>query len=145
VLETVEGSTAHVGDLANSSQTSSEVADQASSFEWTARNVILSIFLFIAAGIAEVGGGWLVWQTIRESKPWFLAVLGSAVLVGYGFIPTLQPLDTFGRVYAVYGGFFILLSYAWGWLLDGDRPDVGDWVGTGIALAGVLVALFWPR
>ncbi len=33
----------------------------------------------------------------------------------YGFIPTLQPTSNFGRLYAVYGGFFIVLSYAWGW------------------------------
>jgi drug/metabolite transporter superfamily protein YnfA len=48
-------------------------------------------------------------------------------------------------VYAVYGGVFIVLSYAWGWALDGDRPDMGDWVGAAIAVAGVLVAWFWPR
>ena len=92
-----------------------------------------------------MGGGWLVWQTVRECKPWFFAFLGSIVLVAYGFIPTLQPMDTFGRIYAVYGGFFILLSYLWGWIFDGSKPDVGDWVGTGIAMVGVLVALFWPR
>ena len=33
----------------------------------------------------------------------------------YGFIPTLQPTSDFGRLYAIYGGFFIVLSYAWGW------------------------------
>ena len=36
------------------------------------------------------------------------------MLVVYGFIPTLQPIDDFGRLYAVYGGFFIVLSYVWG-------------------------------
>lgn len=72
--------------------------------------------------------------------------VGCLVLCGYGFIPTLQPAEaSFARVYAVYGGVFIVLSYAWGWLLDGDRPDIGDWVGAAIAVAGVLVAWFWPR
>lgn len=50
----------------------------------------------------QVGGGWLVWQTIRENKGWWMAVLGSLVLVGYGFIPTLQPTDSFGRIYGAY-------------------------------------------
>jgi small multidrug resistance family-3 protein len=68
------------------------------------------------------------------------------VLCAYGLIPTLQPQEaTFSRVYAVYGGFFVILSYAWGAAVDGDRPDVGDWVGGSVALAGVLVAWFWPR
>lgn len=37
------------------------------------------------------------------------------------------------------------MSYAWGALVDGDRPDTGDWVGGSVALAGVLAAWFWPR
>jgi small multidrug resistance family-3 protein len=53
--------------------------------------------------------------------------------------------NSFGRVYAVYGGFFIVLSFLFGWWLDGDRPDLGDVVGGAIALVGVLVVLFWPR
>ena len=53
--------------------------------------------LFLAAGLAEIGGGWLVWQSVRENKPAWWAVAGGAVLVLYGFIPTLQPLDDFGR------------------------------------------------
>jgi small multidrug resistance family-3 protein len=74
--------------------------------------------------------------------------LGSLILILYGFLPTFQPsatVDSFGRLYAVYGGFFIVLSFLAGWYLDGDRPDRGDIVGGGIALVGVLVVLFWPR
>ena len=39
---------------------------------------------------------------------------GGAVLVAYGVVPCFQPISDFGRLYAVYGGFFILLSYVWG-------------------------------
>ena len=63
----------------------------------------------------------------------------------YGFIPCLQPGDEFGRIYAVYGGFFIFLSYVWGWKFDGMKPDTGDVVGGSLALASVLLILFWPR
>ena len=27
--------------------------------------------LFLAAGLAEIAGGWLVWETIRDGKPWW--------------------------------------------------------------------------
>lgn len=39
-------------------------------------------------------------------------------------------------LYAVYGGFFIVLA----WVLDGDRPDVGDLVGgfVWLCLAGIM-------
>ena len=66
-------------------------------------------------------------------------------MIIYGFIPTLQPTSNFGRIYAVYGGVFIVLSYIFGWLLDGIKPDIGDISGGSIALIGVCVAMFWPR
>ena len=114
-------------------------------FQWTALTILQSLTIFVVAGFFEIGGGWLVWKTVRDGKPWWWAVLGSLVLVGYGLLPTLQPTDEFGRIYAVYGGFFIVLSYAWGWMLDGLKPDIGDAVGGALALVAVLIILFWPR
>lgn len=71
---------------------------------WTAQKIILSIVLFLISGIAEIGGGWLVFQAIRSGKPIWWGVLGSLILIIYGFIPTFQPISNFGRVFAVYGG-----------------------------------------
>jgi len=91
----------------------------------------------------------MTWTAIRGNnkirKPWWYAVLGSIILIAYGFIPCLQPTDSFGRIYAIYGGFFIVMSFMFGWILDGDRPDVGDLVGGAIAMVGVLVIMLWPR
>ena len=115
------------------------------SFSWTPATVVQAIALFCVAGVAEIGGGWLVWKAIRDKKPWWWALVGSAVLVVYGFLPTLQPTDSFGRIYAVYGGFFIVLSFLAGWGLDGDKPDLGDVIGGVISMVGVLLILFWPR
>ncbi|CAL8465516.1 g5052 [Coccomyxa elongata] len=56
-----------------------------------------------------------------------------------------QPISNFGRVFAVYGGVFIVMSYGWGWLLSSERPDKGDFIGAGIAIGGVAIAWFWPR
>lgn len=89
-------------------------------------------------------------QYVIVKKPWYFALLGSLTLVAYGFIPCLQPSaasDGFSRIYAAYGGFFIVLSYLLGWVLDGEsaKPDVGDLVGGAISLVGVGVIMFWPR
>mmetsp|Transcript_87 Transcript_87/g.182 ORF Transcript_87/g.182 Transcript_87/m.182 type:complete len:125 (+) Transcript_87:78-452(+) len=113
--------------------------------EWTPALVFQVLALFLFTGLAEIGGGWLVWEALRDGKPWWWALIGSLVLVVYGFIPTLQPLDDFGRLYAVYGGVFIVLSFAWSVVLDGAKLDLGDYIGSTIALAGVGVILFWPR
>ena len=127
------------------------VADAASaqpaqtSFVWTPQAIVLSVLLFIAAGLLEVGGGWLVWQSVREGKNWIYAALGVMALVGYGFVPCLQPTSDFGRIYAIYGGFFIVLAFIWARRFDGYMPDIGDLIGAGIALFGVLVIMLWPR
>lgn len=59
-------------------------------------------------------------------------------------VPTLQPAH-FGRVYAAYGGFFIVLALLWGWWIDGQRPDGWDLIGAGVALVGVLILFYAPR
>ena len=102
------------------------------------------MLLFLIAGLCEIGGGWLVWQWMREGRGVVWALLGGLVLVLYGIIPTFQPAH-FGRVYAAYGGCFIVLSLLWGWLLDGNVPDPFDLFGGAIALAGVTVIMYWPR
>ena len=106
--------------------------------------IVRSIALFVAAGLAEIGGGYLVWRWLREGSPWWVGVIGAAVLVGYGVIPTLQH-SNFGRVYAAYGGVFVIMSLLWGWGVDGHRPDRFDWIGTTIVAVGVSIIIFAPR
>jgi small multidrug resistance family-3 protein len=103
-----------------------------------------SIAYFLLAGLFEIGGGYLIWLWIREGKPISYAIMGAIVLLAYGIIPTLQPAN-FGRVYAAYGGVFIVLSILWGWGIDGIKPDKFDMIGGGIALIGVTVIMYWPR
>ena len=103
-----------------------------------------TIILYLLAGLAEIGGGWLVWQWLREGRPVGWGVLGGIVLVSYGVIPTLQAEPAFGRVYAAYGGIFIVLSIVWGRVVDGWRPDRYDLLGAAIALVGVAI-IIWGR
>ena len=37
----------------------------------------------------------------------------------------ISTVTDFCFYHAVYGGFFIVLSYAWGWAVDRERPDAG--------------------
>ena len=41
------------------------------------------VALFFAAGVLEIGGGWMWWQALREGKPWWYALIGSAMLCLY--------------------------------------------------------------
>lgn len=106
--------------------------------------ILKSLFYFIIAGLFEIGGGYLVWIWIRDGKSFWYGLLGIILLAAYGFIPTLQPAN-FGRVYAAYGGVFIVLSILWGWKIDNLKPDLYDLIGGAIALTGVAVIMYWPR
>ena len=86
----------------------------------------------------------VVWLWLRESKPIGVGLAVAAILVVYGIVPTLQPAN-FGRVYAAYGGVFIVLSILWGWQVDRIAPDTFDLIGGTIALIGVAVIMYWPR
>lgn len=101
--------------------------------------LLLIAGLFVLAGLCEIGGGYLVWGWMRESKPLVWAVLGAAVLASYGVVAALQPIAEFGRVYAAYGGIFIAMALAWGIVVDGFRPDRWDLLGVAICLTGVVV------
>ena len=84
---------------------------------------------------------WLWW---REARPWPLGLVGAAVLVLYGFIPTYQAAH-FGRVYAAYGGVFVVLSLLWGWVVDRVVPDRYDVAGVCLCLVGVALIMYAPR
>lgn len=108
-------------------------------------DVVRTLALFALAGLAEIGGGWLIWQWLRVDRPWPAGLLGALVLVAYGVIPTFQQEAHFGRVYAAYGGVFVVLSLLWGRVFDGFEADRWDLAGSAICLVGVFVIFFGPR
>lgn len=107
-------------------------------------DTIRTIMLFVLAGFAEIGGGYLVWQWLRENKGIWLGVVGGTILFLYGVIPTWQNESAFGRVYAAYGGIFVILSILWGIVFDQWQPDRYDVLGASISFVGVAV-IMWGR
>lgn len=107
--------------------------------------IVRAIALFAAAGLAEIGGGYLIWRWLREQAPVIAGVLGALVLIVYGVIPTLQKSNDFGRIYAAYGGVFVIASLLWGWAVDGKQPDRYDWAGAAVVAIGVAIIFFAPR
>ncbi|PEY34361.1 hypothetical protein CN354_18085 [Bacillus cereus] len=100
--------------------------------------------VFILAGLAEIGGGYLIWKWIREGGSIWFGLIGGIILCLYGVIATFQVFSSFGRVYAAYGGVFIVMSLLWGWMVDKKTPDLFDWTGAAVCLVGVFIIL-WPR
>ncbi len=106
--------------------------------------VAKSILLFILAGFFEIAGGYLVWIWLKKDKDFIFFMIGATLLVLYGIVPTLQPAH-FGRVYAAYGGVFVVLSILWGWKVDGVEPDRYDLIGGLVCLLGIAIIMYYPR
>jgi small multidrug resistance family-3 protein len=107
-------------------------------------NILRSLVVFVLAGLCEIGGGYLIWQWLKQDKPLWYGILGGIILAGYGIVATWQSAG-FGRVYAAYGGIFILMALIWAWRVDGFKPDKYDIIGAMIALAGACIIIFTPR
>ena len=80
----------------------------------------------------------------RGEKKLLIGILGGFTLFIYGTIPTLQHAN-FGRVYAAYGGIFILSSIVWGAMVDKKRPDRYEILGSLIAVIGAAIIFYAPR
>jgi small multidrug resistance family-3 protein len=106
--------------------------------------LLRSISLFIIAGFCEIGGGYLIWLWLKEGRPVWYGILGGIILALYGVVATWQVAN-FGRVYATYGGFFIVLSLLWAWKVDNFKPDRYDILGAIVALLGVCIIFYTPR
>ena len=107
--------------------------------------VARSLALFVVAAIAEIGGAYLVWQGLRGDRGWPWVVAGGLGLALYGAVATLQPEANFGRIFAAYGGIFIVGSLLWGMAFEGFRPDRWDLLGGAICLVGMAVIMYAPR
>lgn len=105
---------------------------------------ITSVGLFLLAALAEIGGGYLVWLWIRQKKKIIFGIVGGIILFTYRIIPTFQP-SNFGRIYAAYGGFFIISSILWGMMVDKKKPDKFEIIGSMVAVIGAVIIFYGPR
>ncbi|HTB53019.1 MAG TPA: YnfA family protein [Ferruginibacter sp.] len=106
--------------------------------------IIRSLLIFILAGLCEIGGGYLIWQWLKNDKPLWYGIMGGIILAAYGIVATWQTAG-FGRVYATYGGIFIVLALLWAWKVDNFKPDKYDIIGAVIALIGACIIIYMPR
>jgi small multidrug resistance family-3 protein len=108
------------------------------------KKVVYSIIFFLLAGLCEIGGGYLVWLWLRADMSWILGAIGGFILFLYGVIPTFQP-TYFHRIYATYGGIFIVMALLWGFIFERVIPDFFDVVGAVIAIVGIIIIFYAPR
>jgi small multidrug resistance family-3 protein len=104
-------------------------------------NISNFIFLLIAA-VGEISGCYSFWAWLRLGKSIFWVIPGMFALIIFATSLTKVDADNAGRVYAAYGGIYILSSLLWLWLVEGVKPEKWDFLGVIISLIGTIIILF---
>ncbi|KYC42588.1 hypothetical protein WA1_19330 [Scytonema hofmannii PCC 7110] len=99
------------------------------------------VFFFIAA-LGEISGCYSFWAWLRLGHSILWIIPGVLALIVFAFVLTRVDASNAGRVYAAYGGIYILSSGVWLWLAEGVKPDKWDLLGITISLLGTAVILF---
>ncbi|MGC6387055.1 YnfA family protein [Ewingella sp. S1.OA.A_B6] len=103
--------------------------------------MIKTSLLFFATALAEIIGCFLPFLWLRKgASAWLLfpAVLSLALFV---WLLTLHPAAS-GRVYAAYGGVYVVTAMLWLRFVDGIKLSHTDWLGACVALGGMLIIVY---
>jgi small multidrug resistance family-3 protein len=106
-------------------------------------NPVTKVGLFAITAVAELGGCYLVFVGSRSGRS--IAFLGGAAVALGVFAWLLSFHPTAGRAYAAYGGVYVAIAVAWGWLVERIQPERWDIIGALIALVGMGIIAFGPR
>lgn len=99
---------------------------------------IKTTLLFFITALAEIIGCFLPWLWLRKGGNIWLLLPATLSLALFVWLLTLHPAAS-GRVYAAYGGVYVLTALLWLRVVDGVRLTLFDWTGALVALCGMLI------
>lgn len=103
-----------------------------------------TLLLFLITAIAEIVGCYLPYLWLKHDKSVWLLVPAALSLALFAWLLSLHPTAA-GRVYAAYGGVYIVVAVLWLWIVDGIKPTTWDIVGAFVALLGMAIIMFAPK
>ena len=102
-------------------------------------------FWYGLAAVGEIAGCYAFYAWLRLGRsPWW-SVPGLVSLAGFALALTRVEAAAAGRIFAAYGGVYILASLVWMGLVEGQSPDRFDLAGAVLCLAGSAVIVLAPR
>lgn len=94
--------------------------------------------LFFATAVAEIVGCFLPYLWLRKDGSIWLLLPAALSLVLFVWLLSLHPAAS-GRVYAAYGGVYVVSALLWLRFVDGVRLSSLDWLGAGVTLVGMAI------
>ncbi|WP_435930185.1 YnfA family protein [Dryocola sp. BD613] len=107
--------------------------------------MIKTTLLFFATALAEIIGCFLPWLWLKRSGSPLLLLPAAGSLAMFVWLLTLHPAAS-GRVYAAYGGVYVVTALLWLRIVDGVKLSGYDWLGAAVAFCGMLIIVAgWGR
>lgn len=94
--------------------------------------------LFFLTALAEIVGCFLPWLWLKKGGSIVLLIPAAASLALFVWLLTLHPAAS-GRVYAAYGGVYVVTALIWLRVVDGVKLSPYDWFGAAVAFCGMLI------
>lgn len=99
-------------------------------------HVIKTAIVYTAAAFFEIAGCFSFWAWLRDGKSGWWIAPGIVSLMLFAWLLTWIDTAAAGRVYAAYGGVYVVASLFWLWGVENVRPDRWDILGAVICLIG---------
>lgn len=95
--------------------------------------------IFFLTAFFEIFGCFAFWLYFRLDKtPWHIAI-GIVSLILFAYALTKIDVENTGRVYAIYGGIYIISSLLWLVFVEKESFNRWDIIGSSLALAGAFI------
>ena len=100
--------------------------------------MLKTTFLFFITALCEIIGCFLPWLWLKRGATAWLLIPAGMSLALFVWLLTLHPAAS-GRVYAAYGGVYVVTALLWLRIVDGVKLSLYDWSGALVALCGMLI------
>lgn len=100
---------------------------------------------FVVAAFCEIAGCFTFWMWLRQDRSAWWLLPGVLALTCFALVLTRVEAQFAGRVFAAYGGVYVVSSLVWLAWVERATPAAADLLGVALILAGSSVILFSPR
>ena len=97
-----------------------------------------TLILFFATALMELLGCFLPYVWLRRDGSAWLLIPAALSLAAFVWLLSIHPVAS-GRVYAAYGGIYVVTAMVWLRVVDGVELSMYDGLGMGIALLGMWI------
>lgn len=94
--------------------------------------------LFFITALAEITGCFLPWLWLKKGGSALLLLPAACSLALFVWLLTWHPAAS-GRVYAAYGGVYVVTALLWLRWVEGVRLSYYDWLGATVAFCGMMI------